>query len=148
MKLILTDEVPGVGLAGDIVEVADGYGRNYLVPRGAAMVWSKGAEKQVSQIKRARDAREIRGLDHAREIKAELEKLSVTLAVRAGGGGRLFGSVTAADIVGAVKNAGGPLLDRKRVQLPGHIKATGEHTVTIDLHPDVLAVVPITVTAA
>ncbi len=147
MKLILTDEVPGVGLAGDIVEVADGYGRNYLVPRGAAMVWSKGAEKQVSQIRRARDAREIRGLDHAREIKAELEKLSVTLAVRAGNGGRLFGSVTAADIVGAVKNAGGPLLDRKRVQLPGHIKSTGEHTVTIDLHPDVLAVVPITVTA-
>ena len=147
MKLILTDEVPGVGLAGDIVEVADGYGRNYLVPRGSAMVWSKGAEKQVSQIRRARDAREIRGLDHAREIKAELEKLTVTLAVRAGAGGRLFGSVTAADIVGAVKDAGGPLLDRKRVQLPGHIKAVGQHTVTIDLHPDVLAVVPITVTA-
>ena len=147
MKLILTDEVPGVGLAGDIVEVADGYGRNYLVPRGSAMVWSKGAEKQVSQIRRARDAREIRGLDHAREIKAELEKLTVTLAVRAGGGGRLFGSVTAADIVGAVKDAGGPLLDRKRVQLPGHIKSIGQHTVTIDLHPDVLAVVPVTVTA-
>ena len=80
-----------------------GYGRNYLVPRGSAIAWSKGAEKQVAQITRARDAREIRGLDHAREIKAELEKLSVKLAVRAGDGGRLFGSVTAADIVGAVK---------------------------------------------
>jgi large subunit ribosomal protein L9 len=147
MKLILTNEVPGLGLAGDIVEVADGYGRNYLVPRGSAMVWSKGAEKQVSQIKRARDAREIRGLDHAREIKVELEKLSVTLPVRAGDGGRLFGSVTTSDIVGAVKNAGGPLLDRKRVQLPGHIKTVGDHTVTIDLHPDVLAVVPVRVTA-
>jgi large subunit ribosomal protein L9 len=147
MKLILTNEVPGLGLAGDVVEVADGYGRNYLVPRGSAMVWSKGAEKQVSQIKRARDAREIRGLDHAREIKVELEKLSVTLPVRAGDGGRLFGSVTANDIVGAVKNAGGPLLDRKRVQLPGHIKTVGDHTVTIDLHPDVLAVVPVRVTA-
>jgi large subunit ribosomal protein L9 len=147
MKLILTNEVPGLGLAGDVVEVADGYGRNYLVPRGSAMVWSKGAEKQVSQIKRARDAREIRGLDHAREIKVELEKLSVTLPVRAGDGGRLFGSVTASDIVGAVKNAGGPLLDRKRVQLPGHIKTVGDHTVTIDLHPDVLAVVPVRVTA-
>jgi large subunit ribosomal protein L9 len=147
MKLILTNEVPGLGLAGDVVEVADGYGRNYLVPRGSAMVWSKGAEKQVSQIKRARDAREIRGLDHAREIKAELEKLSVTLPVRAGDGGRLFGSVTANDIVSAVKNAGGPLLDRKRVQLPGHIKTVGDHTVTIDLHPDVLAVVPVRVTA-
>jgi large subunit ribosomal protein L9 len=148
MKLILTNEVPGLGLAGDIVEVADGYGRNYLVPRGSAMVWSRGAEKQVSQIRRARDAREIRGLDHAREIKAELEKLSVTLPVRAGAGGRLFGSVTANDIVAAVKNAGGPLLDRKRVQVAGHIKTVGQHTVTIDLHPDVLAVVPLTVTAA
>jgi large subunit ribosomal protein L9 len=147
MKLILTDEVAGLGLAGDVVEVADGYGRNYLVPRGAAMVWSKGAEKQVSQIKRARDAREIRGLDHAREIKAELEKLTVTLAVRAGAGGRLFGSVTANDVVNAVKAAGGPLLDRKRVQVAGHIKTVGQHTVTIDLHPDVLAVVPVTVTA-
>ncbi len=148
MKLILTDEVPGLGLAGEIVTVADGYGRNYLVPRGSAIVWSKGAEKQVSQIKRSRDAREIRGLDHAREIKAELEKLSVTLSVRAGDTGRLFGSVTAADVVAAVKAAGGPLIDRKRVQLPGHIKATGDHTVTIDLHPDVLAVVPVTVVAA
>jgi large subunit ribosomal protein L9 len=147
MKLILTNEVAGLGLAGDIVEVADGYGRNYLVPRGSAIVWSKGAEKQVSQIKRSRDAREIRGLDHAREIKAELEKLSVTLPVRAGDGGRLFGSVTANDIVNAVRTAGGPLIDRKRVQLPGHIKTVGQHSVTIDLHPDVLAVVPVAVTA-
>jgi large subunit ribosomal protein L9 len=147
MKLILTNEVPGLGLAGDVVEVADGYGRNYLVPQGSAMIWSRGAEKQVSQIKRARDAREIRGLDHAREIKLELEKLSVTLPVRAGDHGRLFGSVKAADVVAAVKAAGGPLLDRKRVQLPGHIKSLGQHTITIDLHPDVLAVVPVTVVA-
>jgi large subunit ribosomal protein L9 len=147
MKLILTNEVPGLGLAGDIVEVADGYGRNYLVPRGSAIAWSRGAEKQVSQLKRARDAREIRDLGHAREIKAELEKLSVTLTARAGDAGRLFGSVTAADVVNAVKTAGGPLLDRKRVSLAGHIKTLGEHTVTIDLHPDVLAVVPLTVIA-
>src|SRR6201995_2713202 len=103
MKLILTREIAGLGLAGDIVDVADGYGRNFLVPRGSAIVWSKGAEKQGSQIKRSRDAREIRGLDHAREIKAELEKLSVPLPVRAGDGGRLFGSVTANDIVNAVR---------------------------------------------
>jgi large subunit ribosomal protein L9 len=148
MKLILTNEVPGLGLAGDVVEVADGYGRNYLVPRGSAINWSRGAEKQVSQIKRSRDAREIRGIEHAREIKAELEKLTVTLPVRAGEGGRLFGSVTAADVVAAVKAAGGPLIDRKRVQLPGHIKTIGQHSVTIDLHPDVLAVVPVTVAAS
>src|ERR1700760_724438 len=138
MKLILTREVTGLGAAGDIVDVADGYGRNYLVPRGAAISWSKGAEKQVSQIKRARDAREIRGLDHAKEIKVELEKLSVSLPVRAGENGKLFGSITAADVVNAVKAAGGPLVDKKRVQLPGHIKTVGAHTVTIELHPDVV----------
>jgi large subunit ribosomal protein L9 len=148
MKLILTREVSGLGTAGDIVEVADGYGRNFLVPRGAAISWSKGAEKQVSQIKRARDAREIRGLDHAKEIKAELEKLSVALPARAGEAGKLFGSITAADVVNAVKAAGGPLLDKKRVQLPGHIKTTGSHTVTIELHPDVVASVPVEVTAS
>ena len=108
MKLILTREVAGLGLAGDIVEVADGYGRNFLVPRGAAIGWSKGAEKQIAQIRRARDAREIRDLGHAREIKTDLEKLSVSLGARAGKDGRLFGSITAADIANAVKDAGGP----------------------------------------
>ena len=147
MKLILTREVAGLGLAGDIVEVADGYGRNFLVPRGAAIAWTKGAEKQIVQIKRARDAREIRDLGHAGEIKDSLEKPSVSLEARAGKDGRLFGSVTTTDIATAVKNAGGPLLDRKRIQLPGHIKTTGSHIVTVDLHPDVVASVPVTVTA-
>ena len=147
MKLILTREVAGLGLAGDIVDVADGYGRNFLVPRGAAITWTKGAEKQISQIKRARDAREIRDLGHAREIKSDLEKLLVKLEARAGKDGRLFGSVTAADVATAVKAAGGPLLDRKRIQLPGHIKSIGTHTVVVDLHPDVVASVPVEVTA-
>jgi large subunit ribosomal protein L9 len=145
MKLILTREVAGLGLAGDIVEVADGYGRNFLVPRGAAIAWTKGAEKQIAQIKRARDAREIRDLGHAREIKADLEKLSVTLSARAGKDGRLFGSITSNDIASAVKDAGGPTLDRKRIQLGTHIKSVGTHTVTVDLHPDVVASVPVTV---
>lgn len=148
MKLILTREISGLGLPGDIVEVADGYGRNYLVPRGAAINWTKGAEKQITQIKRAQDAREIRGLDHAREIKSQLEGLSVTLDARAGAGGKLFGSISQADIADAVKAAGGPLVDKKRVHLPGHIKTTGEHTVTIELHADVVATVPVTVAAS
>lgn len=147
MKLILTREVAGLGLAGDIVDVADGYGRNFLVPRGAAIAWTKGAEKQIVQIKRARDAREIRDLGHAREIKSDLEKLSVSLTARAGKDGRLFGSVTTSDIADAVKHAGGPLVDKKRIQLPGHIKTTGSHVVTVDLHPDVVASVPVNVTA-
>jgi large subunit ribosomal protein L9 len=147
MKLILTREVAGLGLAGDIVEVADGYGRNFLVPRGAAITWTKGAEKQIVQIKRARGAREIRDLSHAREIRADLENLSVSLTARAGKDGRLFGSVTTSDIATAVKSAGGPLLDRKRIQLPGHIKTIGSHVVTVELHPDVVASLPVTVTA-
>ena len=147
MKLILTREVSGLGLAGDVVEVADGYGRNFLVPRGAAIRWTKGAEKQIAQIKRARDAREIRDLGHAREIKADLEKLTVTLSARAGKDGRLFGSITPNDIATAVKDAGGPILDRKRIQLDEHIKSTGQHTVTVELHPDVVATLPLTVQA-
>ena len=147
MKLILTREVAGLGQAGDIVEVADGYGRNFLVPRGAAISWTKGAEKQIAQIKRARDAREIRDLGHAREIKADLEKLSVSIDARAGKDGRLFGSITAGDIAAAVKGAGGPTLDRKRIQIDGHIKTLGSHTVTVDLHPDVVASIPVTVQA-
>jgi large subunit ribosomal protein L9 len=146
MKLILTREVTGLGLAGDIVEVADGYGRNFLVPRGAAITWTKGAEKQIAHIKRARDAREIRDLGHAREVKADLEKLAVTIAARAGKDGRLFGSITSGDIATAVKDAGGPALDRKRIRIDGHIKSTGSHNITVELHPDVVATIPLTVT--
>lgn len=147
MKLILTREVAGLGLAGDIVEVADGYGRNFLIPRGSAIAWTKGAERQIAQIKRAQDAREIRDRSHAQELKSQLESLSVTLRARAGTGGKLFGSITANDIASAVKQAGGPLLDRKRIQLPGHIKTIGSHAVTVELHPDVVATVPVQVTA-
>jgi large subunit ribosomal protein L9 len=145
MKLILTREVAGLGLAGDIVEVADGYGRNFLVPRGAAILWSKGAEKQIVQIKRSRDAREIRDLGHAREVKNAIEGLSVSLDARAGKDGRLFGSITAGDIANAVRDAGGPVLDRKRIRIDGHIKTLGTHTVIVELHPDVVASLPVQV---
>ncbi|MGW1058603.1 50S ribosomal protein L9 [Micromonospora sp. NBC_01412] len=139
MKIILTQEVSGLGAPGDIVEVKDGYGRNYLLPQGFAIVWTKGAEKQVTVIKRARSAREIRDLDHANEVKARLNSLKVNLKARAGDGGRLFGSVTPAEIVDAVKAAGGPTLDRRRLELPGHIKSLGAYPVNIKLHPDVTA---------
>lgn len=147
MKLILTREVAGLGRAGDIVEVADGYGRNFLVPRGAAITWTKGAEKQIAHIKRARDAREIHDLGHARAIKADLEKLTIAIGARAGKDGRLFGSITANDIANAVKDAGGPALDRKRIRVGEHIKSVGTHTVTVELHPDVVATLPVAVTA-
>lgn len=134
MKLILTNEVDGLGSPGDVVDVRDGYGRNFLIPRGFAMVATKGAEKQIAQIKRARDVRNVRDLDHAKEIAAALRSLDIQLAARTGEGGRLFGSVTPGDVVEAVKAAGGPELDKRRVVLAGHIKATGKHEVSVKLH--------------
>ena len=148
MKIILTQEVNGLGSPGDIVEVKDGYGRNYLLPQGFAIKWTRGAEKQVAVIKRARSAREIRDLGHANEVKGQLEGLSVKLAVRAGDAGRLYGSVTPAEIVDAVTAAGGPLLDRRRVQLPGAVKSVGDYKVQVKLHPEVTATFTLTVDAA
>jgi len=148
MKLILTQEVSGLGTPGDIVEVRDGYGRNFLVPRGLAISWTRGAEKQVAQIRRGREVREIRDLGQARDVAAQLGSLSVTLPARAGQGGRLFGSVTAADVVDAVKAAGGPTLDKRRIELPAaHIKTVGTHTVSVRLHPEVAAPITVEVTA-
>jgi large subunit ribosomal protein L9 len=148
MKLILTSEVDKLGAPGDIVEVKDGYGRNYLVPRGLAMRATRGAEKQVASIKRAREVRDVRDLGHAREVKDQLERLKVHLATRAGSSGRLFGSVTAADVVGAVKAAGGPVLDKRRVELPSPIKMVGSHQVVVRIHPEISANVAIEVTSA
>jgi large subunit ribosomal protein L9 len=146
MKLILTQEVGGLGGPGDIVEVKDGYGRNYLVPRGLAIRWTRGAESQVAQIRRGREVREIRDLGQAQQLAAELAALTVTLSTRAGQGGRLFGSVTAADVVDAVKAAGGPSLDKRRVELPAaHIKTVGTHAVAVRLHPEVRATLDIEV---
>jgi len=145
MKLILTQEVTGLGAPGDVVEVAGGYGRNYLVPRGLAMRWTRGAEKQIELIKRARSAREIRGLDDAREAATRLASLQVRLQTRAGGGGRLFGSVSTSDIAAAVKAAGGPELDRRRIEIKNPIKTVGAHQVTVRLHPEVTATLDVEV---
>jgi large subunit ribosomal protein L9 len=139
VKIILTQEVSGLGTPGDVVEVKDGYGRNYLLPQGFAIPWTKGAEKQISLIKRARSAREIRDLGHANEVRTQLEGLKVNLTARAGTGGRLFGSVTPAEVVAAVRSAGGPDLDRRRLELPNHIKSVGNYQVQVKLHPEVTA---------
>jgi len=148
MKIILTQEVSGLGGPGDIVEVKDGFGRNYLLPQSFAIRWTKGAEKQVSSIKRARSAREIRDLGQAGEVRDQLAGLKVQLSARSGTGGRLFGSITPAEIVDAVKAAGGPSLDRRRLELPGHIKTTGSYTVQVKLHPEVTAKFPVNVVGA
>jgi large subunit ribosomal protein L9 len=150
MKLILTTDVSGLGGPGDIVEVKDGYGRNYLLPRALAIVATRGAEKQVATIRRAQESRRIRDLDHAKEIKASLEGLGAVrlTAKSAGSSGKLFGSVTTADVVGAIRAAGGPTLDKRVIELSGHIKTTGRHQVNVRLHPDVTAAFNLEVTSA
>ncbi|PJE99440.1 50S ribosomal protein L9 [Streptomyces carminius] len=148
MKIILTNEVSGLGTAGDVVEVKDGYARNYLLPRGFAIRWTKGGEKDVEQIRRARKIHEIATIEQANEIKGRIEGLTVRLKVRAGDQGRLFGSVTPADIASAVKSAGGPDVDKRRIELGSPIKTLGSHQVTVRLHPEVSAKVGVEVGAA
>ena len=148
MKLILNQEVAGLGAPGDVVEVKDGYGRNYLVPRGFAQLWTKGADKQIATIRRAREVREVRDTAQATEIKTQLASLTVKLPARSGDGGRLFGSITSADVVEAVSAAGGPKLDRRLVQLPTPIKSLGQHTVTVKVHPEVEATLTLEVVKA
>ena len=149
MKLILTAAVENLGAPGEIVEVKDGYGRNYLLPRDMAIVATRGAEKQIEGIRRAQEAREIRGLEHAKEIRNQLEQLNnVTVPVRTAESGKLFGSVTAADIVDAVRKAGGPNLDKRIVNVPkGLVKKTGNYQVQLDLHKDVIGKVNFSVVA-
>jgi large subunit ribosomal protein L9 len=150
MKLILTAEVDHLGSAGDTVEVKDGYGRNFLLPRGLAIVASRGAERQAEEIRRAQEIKSVQGLEHAKELKTAIEGLGpVELAVKAApDSGKLFGSVTAADVVGAIKKAGGPNLDKRTVQLPkGHVKTLGTHPIAVRLHPDVDAAVSLSVVA-
>lgn len=148
MKIILTSEIPGLGTAGDVVDVKDGYARNYLFPRGVAIRWTKGGEKDVEQIRRARKIREIATIEQANEVKSRLEGVKVRLAVRAGTGGRLFGAVTPADIASAVKTAGGPDVDKRRIELGVPIKSLGAHQVSVRLHPEVVANVGIEVAPA
>ncbi|MEU6974803.1 MULTISPECIES: 50S ribosomal protein L9 [unclassified Streptomyces] len=148
MKIILTHEVSGLGAAGDVVDVKDGYARNYLVPRGFAIRWTKGGEKDVAQIRRARKIHEIATIEQANEVKARLEGVKVKLAVRSGDAGRLFGSVTQADVASAIKAAGGPDVDKRRVELGSPIKTLGAHQVSVRLHADVVAKLGVEVIAA
>jgi large subunit ribosomal protein L9 len=148
MKLILTQEVSTLGSPGDVVEVKDGYGRNYLMPRGLAIRWTKGAEKQIGSIKQARSVRDVRDLGQADEIKTRLEALSVTVPAQAGATGRLFGAVSVSDIVAAVKSSGGPDIDKRRIQVKNPIKTLGSHQVTVKVHDDVTATVSLEVVSS
>jgi large subunit ribosomal protein L9 len=151
MKLILTQEVVGLGAPGDIVEVRDGYGRNFLIPRGFAIRWTKGGERTVESIKAARSTREVRDLDHAQEVKAKLEGTTFNLPVRAGEGGRLFGAVTVGDIASAIAaqiGGAGSNVDKRKIIVGNPIKSLGTHQVTVKVHDDVDATVNLNVVPA
>ena len=145
MKIILTQEVSGLGAPGDVVEVKSGYARNYLVPRGAAIVWTRGAEKQAESIKAARTARAARDADHAVQIKTKLEADTVPVQVKAGDSGRLFGAVTSADIAAALTEASGEAVDKRSIAVGNPIKSLGTHEVSVKLHDEVSAAVTLNV---
>ncbi len=122
MKVILTHEVSGLGTAGDVVDVKDGYARNYLFPRKLGTSWTAGGQKQVDSILKARESRTIKSLDDAKAVKSRIEGTTVTLSAKAGNSGRLFGAVSGSDLAAAVVKAGGPELDKRKIEVPGHIK--------------------------
>lgn len=147
-KVILTNEVSGLGSAGDVIDVKNGYARNYLIPQGYAVAWTRGGEKQVEQIRAARTARELATLEEAQALKAKLEETKVKLSVKVGRDGRLFGSVKTADIAAAVAAAGLGDIDKRKVEIVSPIKYTGDHEATLRLRDDIVATVTLQVVAA
>lgn len=146
-KLILTHEVTGLGAPGDVIEVKDGYARNYLLPRGLATGWTKGAQKQIDAIQAARRKREIATIEDARAARDALQSKPVIVKVRSGESGRLFGAVTTHDIAEAVA-AGGVQVDRRKIEVKNPIKSLGSHQVSVRLHDDVAATLEVQVVPA
>ena len=147
MKLILTHEVTGLGAAGDVVEVKDGYGRNFLMPRGLATAWTKGGQKQVDSIRKGRETRAVKSLDDAKGLKGQLEARVLTIKARAAAGGRLFGAVSQADVAEAAA-AEGLKVDKRTIEFPTPIRALGDATATVRLHPEVSATLKLDVVSA
>ena len=147
-KLILTHEVTGLGAPGDVVDVKNGFARNYLIPQGFAVAWTRGGEKQIESIKTARAAREHATLEEAQDLKARLQANPVTLTVKAGEGGRLFGSVKPATVAEAAAAAGFTGIDKRKIEITSPIKAIGEHEATVRLRDDLVATITLKVVAA
>ncbi len=146
-KVILTNEVLGLGSAGDVVEVKNGYARNYLVPQGYAVHWTRGGEAQVEQIRKAREARALASVEDAQALKAKLQENKIRLFAKTGAEGRLFGSIKPAAVAEAVAEAGIGQVDKRKITLPT-IKSTGEYNAIIHLHEGVDAEVTLQVIAA
>lgn len=148
MKVVLRDDVADLGVKGDLVDVADGYARNFLVPRGLALRATKGVVKQAEAMRRNREARNIREREGAQALAGRLAGGAIEITARAGEGGKLFGSVTAADIAEAITVRLGVDIDRRLVDLAEPIKELGEHSVVLRLHAEVSPEVTIAVVEA
>lgn len=147
-KIILTQEVTGLGSPGDVVDVKGGYARNYLLPSGFAVAWTRGGEKQIESLRAARRAREAASIEEAQHLKMKLEAQPVRLAVRTGQAGRLFGSVSAADVASAIESAGVGSVDRRSIELGSPIRSTGSYEASVRIRDEVTATVAIEVVAA
>jgi large subunit ribosomal protein L9 len=146
-KLILTNEVAGLGSAGDVVDVKNGYARNFLIPQGHAVAWSNGGQKQVDQIRSAREAKVMASQEEAQSLKDRLEKAPIVLGAKAGAEGRLFGSITRNDIAKAIEAAGITGVDKRAIEILKPIKSTGLADVVIKIHDGVIATVTLSVKA-
>jgi large subunit ribosomal protein L9 len=147
MKVILAADVEKLGRKGDVVTVADGYGRNYLVPNGLAMTASKGALKQAEQMRRAREELEKKAKEEAAAKVATLGATPVYISARAGEEGKLFGSVTNSDVARAIEEQLGESIDRRHVRMEDSIRTLGSHQIEVHLHEDVNALVTVEVIA-
>lgn len=137
MKVVLRSDVTGVGNKGDVLDVADGYARNFLLPKGLALKASKGAEAQAESMRRSRDVKDAAARAAAQEIASTLVPTVINLSAKAGGEGKLFGSVTTADIAEAINAQTGIEIDRRQLHLDEPLKTTGTHTVSAKLHAEV-----------
>jgi len=147
MRVVLRADLDGVGKRGDIVDVTDGYARNYLIPKGQAFKATAGVQAQADAMRRSRDLKDARDRESAEVVARRLVPIVITIPARAGAEGKLFGSVTAADVIQAVATQAGVELDRRRVSLDEPIKTLGTHEVPVKLHTDVQFRVTVEVTS-
>lgn len=145
-KVILTHEVGNLGIAGDVVDVKDGYANNYLVPRSLATRWSAGAEKQIAALRKSQNEKKIASVEEAQAARDALQSNPVTVSAKAGPTGRLFGAITTAEIADAIGDRA--KVDKRRIQIAQPIKATGEYSVKVSLHDGVSATVTVNVVAS
>lgn len=147
MRIVLRQDFEKLGKKGDVCDVADGYARNFLIPRGHAIAATRGIEKQASAMRRSRDIRDSADREAAEAVARRLVAATVQISAKAGAEGKLFGSVTAADIVGAVQAESGIELDRRKLQMDDPIRSVGTHEVAVRLHTDVQFTLTIEVSA-